>query len=270
MTAHEMVAKARNLPQVPGAALRLVGLLDASSDNKEVIEVIKSDALLTAKLLRVCNSSALGLAEPASSVDHAILLLGPSQVMSLVLSLAFGKAMTSQPPSAAMESDKLWMHSFMAATAAEIIVNRGFYSGRLLLGSRFFRRSAGLRFCIRLQFGGLCVFLDALCDEVFLGKLSDLAMKLDLVAGDFSGVFDFDFVVVEFQGFHKGDLVLIDFSVDDLHLVCSRFPFTDGFSGELVSFHLEFEDIFLDSDLAVELSLPFAGDGLVGGAGWSE
>jgi putative nucleotidyltransferase with HDIG domain len=129
MTAHEMVAKARNLPQVPGAALRLVGLLDASNDNKEVIEVIKSDALLTAKLLRVCNSSALGLAEPVSSVDHAILLLGHSQVMSLALSLAFGKAMTSQLPSVAMEADKLWRHSFMAATAAEIIVNRGFYSG---------------------------------------------------------------------------------------------------------------------------------------------
>jgi putative nucleotidyltransferase with HDIG domain len=129
MTAHELVAKARNLPQVSGAALKLVNLLDEADDSKEAIDVIKSDALLTAKLLRLCNSSTMALAEPVSSVDHAILLLGHNQVLNLVLSLAFGKTMTCPLPGYAMEANDLWRHAFLTATAGEAIVNRGFYSG---------------------------------------------------------------------------------------------------------------------------------------------
>jgi putative nucleotidyltransferase with HDIG domain len=129
MTAHELVAKARNLPQVSGAALKLVNLLDESDDSKEAIDVIKSDALLTAKLLRLCNSSSMALAEPVSSVDHAILLLGHNQILNLVLALAFGKTMTCPLPGYAMEANDLWRHAFLAATAGENLVSRGFFSG---------------------------------------------------------------------------------------------------------------------------------------------
>jgi putative nucleotidyltransferase with HDIG domain len=129
MTAHEVVAKARNLPKISEAALKLVELLDESEDNnREAVELIKSDALLTAKLLRICNSSAFGLSEPVSSVNQAVLLLGYNQVLSLVLSLGFGSAMTGTLPGYALADNGLWHHSFMAATAAEAVVNRGLYS----------------------------------------------------------------------------------------------------------------------------------------------
>ena len=126
MTAHEIVAKARNLPRIPTVALKLVELLDEFKDNHhEAVGLIKSDGLLTAKLLRVCNSSALGLEERVASVDHAVLLLGYNQVLSFVMSLSFGGAMTGALPCYAIEVYGLWRHAFMTATAAETAVTRG-------------------------------------------------------------------------------------------------------------------------------------------------
>ena len=61
MTAEELVAKSRNLPQISAAALKVVELLEADDDSDEAIRLIKSDSVLLAKLLRVCNSSAAGL-----------------------------------------------------------------------------------------------------------------------------------------------------------------------------------------------------------------
>jgi putative nucleotidyltransferase with HDIG domain len=129
MTAHEIVAKARNLPRVSEAALKLVDLLDESDSTGEAIELIRSDPILTAKLLRVCNSSALALAEPVSSVDQAVLLLGYNQVLSYVLSLAFGGTMTHALPGYDIAANGLWRHALITATAAEIAVERGLGNG---------------------------------------------------------------------------------------------------------------------------------------------
>ena len=120
MTPQELIAKATNLPPVPYAALKLVNLLGNSfAGNDEIVEVLKCDNVLTAKLLRACNSPAFGLAEPALSVDQAVFLLGHKQILQVVLTLSMGKAMKCQ--AYAVETDELWMHSFMTATAAEAV-----------------------------------------------------------------------------------------------------------------------------------------------------
>jgi putative nucleotidyltransferase with HDIG domain len=126
MTAQEMVAKARNLPAVSHAALKLVTLLDhPEGSNDEVVQVLKHDSVLTAKLLRACNSPAVGLEEPITSVDQAVLLIGHSQILQMVLSLAFGGPMAVELPGYAIEANELWRHSLTAATSAEVLVRNG-------------------------------------------------------------------------------------------------------------------------------------------------
>ena len=57
MTAPEIINKVKNLPPVSQAALKLVNLLEqAAISNDEIVHVIKCDNVLTAKLLRACNS----------------------------------------------------------------------------------------------------------------------------------------------------------------------------------------------------------------------
>lgn len=126
MTAYELVAKVKNLPPISQAALQLVNLLDEPAvSNDDVVQVLKYDNVLTAKLLRACNSPYFGLEEPVSSVDQAVLILGHHQILHIVLTLAFGGAMAVPLTGYAVESNELWRHSLTAATAAEFIVTNG-------------------------------------------------------------------------------------------------------------------------------------------------
>ena len=124
MTAHDLVAKVKNLPPVSQAALKLVNLLDQPAvSNSEVVNVLKYDNVLTAKLLRACNSPYFGLTESISSVDQAVLILGHQQILHIVLTLAFGSAMVVPLPGYGGETKELWRHSLISATAAEVVVN---------------------------------------------------------------------------------------------------------------------------------------------------
>jgi putative nucleotidyltransferase with HDIG domain len=125
MTADELVAKGGSLPQISAAALKLVELLEADDDSGEAVRLIKSDSVMLAKLLRVCNSSALGLSEPVASVEHALLLLGYRQVLGLVLSLGFGSSMRIALPGYALTANALLRHALATATAAENLAERG-------------------------------------------------------------------------------------------------------------------------------------------------
>jgi len=126
MTAYELVAKVKNLPPISQAALQLVNLLDEPAvSNEDVVQVLKYDNVLTAKLLRACNSPYFGLEDPVSSVDQAVLILGHHQILHIVLTLAFGGAMAVPLAGYAVESNELWRHSLTAATAAEHMANNG-------------------------------------------------------------------------------------------------------------------------------------------------
>jgi putative nucleotidyltransferase with HDIG domain len=122
MTAPEIINKVKNLPPISQAALKLVNLLEQSAiSNDEIVRVIKCDNVLTAKLLRACNSPYFGLDEPVSSVDQAVLMLGHQQILHIVLTLAFGSAMVVPLAGYAVEANELWRHSLLTATASEIV-----------------------------------------------------------------------------------------------------------------------------------------------------
>jgi putative nucleotidyltransferase with HDIG domain len=120
MTAKELVAQIKNLPPVSHAALKLVGLLDqAAVSNEDVVQVLKYDNVLTAKLLRACNSPYYGFDEPVASVEQAVLILGHQQILHIVLSIAFGGAMSAPLPGYSAEAKDLWAHSLTTAMAAD-------------------------------------------------------------------------------------------------------------------------------------------------------
>ena len=123
MTPNEVIAKVKNLPAVSQAALKLVSLLDEPAvSNEDIVTVLKYDNVLTAKLLRACNSPYFGFEEQIFSVEQAVLILGHQQILHMVLSLAFGGAMSVSLPGYAIEARQLWTHSLTSAVASEILV----------------------------------------------------------------------------------------------------------------------------------------------------
>ena len=122
MTAHQMLVKVRNLPPISKAALELGSLLGRpETTNEEVVRVLKQDSVLTARLLRACNSPAFGLKEQVTSIDQAVFLLGHSQISQMVTTLAFRGPLAMPLQAYALETDDLWRHSILTATAAEIV-----------------------------------------------------------------------------------------------------------------------------------------------------
>ena len=122
MTARELILQLKDLPPVSPTALKLAGLLNrATQHNEDIIEVLRYDSALTARLLRACNSSWLALHEPVASVDQAVLLLGHQEIIRFVLALGCGGALRKPLPGYAVEQGELWRHSLAAALAAERI-----------------------------------------------------------------------------------------------------------------------------------------------------
>ena len=122
MTTDEVISKVRDLPSVSKAAIKLTSLLEQPAvGNEEIIAVLKYDNVLTAKLLRACNSPLIGFEEQVSSVEQAVLLLGHHQILHVVLSLTFGRSLTAKLPGYAMEAKELWFHSLATALAAEFL-----------------------------------------------------------------------------------------------------------------------------------------------------
>lgn len=122
MTAIALVQKVKDLPPVSHAALKLISLLDKPAvDNDEIVQVLTYDNVLTAKLLRACNSPAYGLQESVSSVEQAVFLLGHKQILHIVMTLAFGSVMTVSSVTYTMEMNELWEHSLVSAVASEIV-----------------------------------------------------------------------------------------------------------------------------------------------------
>lgn len=124
MTAADLVVKVKNLPPVSHTALKLVTLLEQPAvSNSEVVETLRCDNVLTARLLRACNSPYFGLADTVSSVEQAVLILGHQQILHIVLTLAFGSVMVVPMPGYMVEANELWRHSLVSATAAECVAN---------------------------------------------------------------------------------------------------------------------------------------------------
>ena len=124
MTAKEIVAQVTNLPVMPAATLKLLQLLENPTENTQAaLDVIQTDAVLSAKLLRLCNSAAIGLRKPVASVGQAVFFLGFSEVQRLALALGIGGSLKRKAKGSETDGLELWHHSVVTAHAASLIAS---------------------------------------------------------------------------------------------------------------------------------------------------
>jgi putative nucleotidyltransferase with HDIG domain len=120
MTADEIIARVKDLPVVSETARKLIIQLNEPDLHRdEIVETLRCDNVLTAKLLRVCNSANSGVREPVLSVDQAVLLLGDNMIFRMVCAIGFGGSSGFTAPGYDTEANGLWTHSLSTALAAE-------------------------------------------------------------------------------------------------------------------------------------------------------
>lgn len=120
----ELLAKLQDIPTLPIVAMKVNELInDPNSSGADIAEVMKKDQVLTAKVLRLVNSSYYAIPGGVSDVQRALAFLGFNTVAQLVLSLSvfsvFNQAETPEFPML-----EFWKHALATAVCSESLAKR--------------------------------------------------------------------------------------------------------------------------------------------------
>ena len=114
----------KSFPSMPGAAVRLLALIDDPEISVAQIEkILRQDAGLTANLLKLANSAYFGIPAKVGSVRQAVLLLGLKRLIQMVIASCVGSIMDKPVPGYDLPPGELWRHSLAVTVAAEGLVN---------------------------------------------------------------------------------------------------------------------------------------------------
>ncbi len=115
-----ILAKVKSFPSMPGAAEKLLKLLDKPDTTAVQIEqILRYDPGLTANLLKLTNSVYFGLPCKVGSVSQAVVLLGWKKLIQLVMASCVNAIMGKPVPGYDLSAGELWRHSIAVSVAAE-------------------------------------------------------------------------------------------------------------------------------------------------------
>lgn len=99
------------LPELPRSYLELDEAFKKIDDSYEpVLEVIKKEPALVARIMKISNSAFFGVEGGISSIEEAITLLGFEMIKSLALMQGLAQSLTV-PKTSGLDAELLWHHS---------------------------------------------------------------------------------------------------------------------------------------------------------------
>lgn len=111
-----LIDQATGLPQIPKIVQELLASFNSQdSDADEIAHKLSQDQALTAKVLRMANSSHFGGNRTIGTVNDAVVLLGLSSLKTLVMASGLTSAIKA-PPS--VDINEFWRQSFATAGIA--------------------------------------------------------------------------------------------------------------------------------------------------------
>jgi putative nucleotidyltransferase with HDIG domain len=119
---NQLLRKVRPLPQGAMRVLQELNTPDASAAS--VGEAIECEPVMAAGMVRIANSTAMGLRREITSVSEAVAYLGFSTTKSLLLKFNVDALLPSSRPGHGYDSGKLWVHAMAVAQVAEEVARR--------------------------------------------------------------------------------------------------------------------------------------------------
>jgi putative nucleotidyltransferase with HDIG domain len=122
---HRLSDDKLSLPSMPAAALRCLRLTqDASFSLATAATTIETDPLLAAQIMRLTNSAALAVREPARTVLQAVTRLGISRLRTFLIESSARRLFESKDPRISAAARGLWEHSLAVGMLARQTVAR--------------------------------------------------------------------------------------------------------------------------------------------------
>jgi putative nucleotidyltransferase with HDIG domain len=127
-----ILPKLRAIPSLPESHRRVVqALQDPEFQIDDVAKLISQDLALTAQLLKIVNSAALGLSQPVQSISTAIGVLGVVRLQSLVVS-AWAFFFADEAMCRGFSPSEEWQHALAVAEAAQKLAREARAKGALV------------------------------------------------------------------------------------------------------------------------------------------
>jgi len=119
-----IIARVEDLPTLPRTVLRITELVnDPRASAKDLSIIITDDQVLTARLLKLVNSSFYGFPPRVSTVTGAIVLLGFDAIRNLLLTTSVLDLFPARIAKVRRDQEQLWDHSLACAIGAKSIGN---------------------------------------------------------------------------------------------------------------------------------------------------
>jgi HD-like signal output (HDOD) protein len=154
----EILARLHQLPSLPVIVQEVIASFgDPDLDTASLSHKIAQDIGLSARVLRVANSSFYGLPRKVGSIPDAVIVLGFDTIRSLVLSA--GMTHTFPPsPDTALDRQAYWQRCFRVATLSKALGKDFLQQGQQLAFTAGMFHDIGqlvLDLCIQEQFSAL-------------------------------------------------------------------------------------------------------------------
>jgi len=118
----KIIGRVVDLPTLPMSVFRITELVNnPKSSAKDLSQVITDDQVLTARLLKLVNSSFYGFPQKISTVTGAIVLLGFDAMRNLLLTTSIFDLFLNKNGRGKLRLEKLWDHSLGCALGAKAI-----------------------------------------------------------------------------------------------------------------------------------------------------
>lgn len=107
----ELAEKASQLFTLPDIYLRLAEMVDSNrAGANEIAELISLDAALSARLLRIANSSFYSFPAQIATIPRAVTLIGSRELCNLVLATSVASSFANVPQDV-IDMDSFWRHN---------------------------------------------------------------------------------------------------------------------------------------------------------------
>ncbi len=109
------------LPSPPGVALKILEAVRQDENSfDDIAQIITADPALTARILKLANSSLFGLPNPVESLSQATSLIGTNALKNIALSFVIVRDF-QDVPQGAFDLNLFWKRSITTALAAETL-----------------------------------------------------------------------------------------------------------------------------------------------------
>ena len=119
-TQDDIYSSIRTIQPIPQIALKIIRMMNVGNYNmNEVANEIKKDQIITAAVIRLCNSSYFGLKEKIDSINRALILLGEKYLFKMIISAALERSFSNVKQGYSLCKGGLFQHSLGTAILSE-------------------------------------------------------------------------------------------------------------------------------------------------------